>query len=141
MQAEDEDLNFDKTLDISMSTAETLGLETPPIHSISVRSTPCHSSQTSDTGGPLLVLQPSISTLTGGFVFDSEDVLDTYIIVDSGDARTSFSVTKDAAFNGPVKMDSEVPAAKEKENIAEKAIVARHGQRSSSRSIVPSCAY
>src|ERR1700685_2898620 len=40
MQAEDEDLDLDKTLDILISTDDTLGPETPPItHNISVRST------------------------------------------------------------------------------------------------------
>jgi hypothetical protein len=84
MQAhDDEDVDTDETLDISMSTVDTSGPETPlvPPHNRALRSKSRYSFLTPDIGGPLSVLTSAVNYFSDCPVSSSRDLFGTSSVV------------------------------------------------------------
>ena len=127
------DEDFNATIEISLSTVDTLGPETPPIisHNLTLRSKSRSPFLIPVTGSPSLVLTRANST-TDGPVLSSMDFLDTSSAVfDSGHRQAlppAPSVARDVNHGRSGKTAKGIAAANGKEN---QFVVARQTRRPS----------
>jgi hypothetical protein len=118
---DDEGFNVDETIEIYMSSVDTLGPETPPVilHSLTLRSKSRSSCLTPDTGSPSLVLTPA-DALPHGPVSSSKDFLDTSSVVFDSYLHqvlpSTLSVVRGVNHRRFGKTAKDIAAAKGKEN-------------------------
>ncbi len=113
------DVGVDTTLDISISTIDTLGPETPPTtpHNLLVKSQTPHSLVTSDISKELVILP---STMAPHRVLGTCHTRSVLFELD--EAQVPLSASNGFSCDGIATVDKEVMAAKGKENVATQAV-------------------